>query len=201
MSNRSPENTDLRPEYDFSKAIRGKHAARFSVSPEEPAPAWLRDAIRYDRQAWLSEALRRIQELEGLLVVYLVLAFHLEPSSAGKDVLHLLEDPEEEALRRLSADLVGASGPSPAGDLRTGLDRLLKERLWLIHRSLQQPEPDSDPKAAGRFTARLQKLASDAAVTTERLRQLILAKLMRTGMTQVEFEQRAESVIQQWLAA
>jgi len=199
MSDRRSEKHDIRPEYDFSPGTRGKHA-RFSVSREEPAPAWLRDAIRYDRQAWISEALRRFQELEGLLVVYLALAFHLEPTDAGRDVSHLLEDPEDEALRCLGADLE-ASGPSPAGDLLRCLDRLFNERHWLVHRSLHRPEDDANPSAAGKVTARLQKLSSETAAMTERLRQLILAKFMRAGMTQTEFEQKAESVIQQWLAA
>ncbi len=187
-------------EYDFSQGIRGKHAARFSASRDEPPPAWLRDAIRYDSRAWISEALRRTQELEGLLVVYLVLAFHLEPTDAGRDVSHLLEDPEGETLRRISADLE-ASALSPTGDLRRRLDRLFDERNWLIHRSLYQQPEEATPTAAGRFTARLQKLSSDAAAITEQLQQLILAKFVRAGMTQIEFEQKAEAVIHQWLAA
>jgi len=194
MSNRIPEGDDIR----FSQGARGKHAGRFSVAPGEPAPEWLRNAIFFDRQAWISEALRRFQELEGLLVVYLSLASPLEPAAAGRDVSRLLEDPQEDALRRISSDL-GANGPAP-GDLRSGLYRLLSERGWLVHRSLRQPE-DADTRAAGRFTERLQKLASDTADMTERLQQLILAKFMRAGMTQTEFEQQAESVIQQWLAA
>jgi hypothetical protein len=199
MSDRKPEKNDIRPEYDFSQGIRGKHAARFAVPRGEATPAWLRDAIRYDRQAWISEALRRSQELEGLLVVYLALAFHREPSDAGRDVSHFLEDPEEEALRRISADL--EAGVSPAGDLRPGLDRLFNERLWLVHRSLHQQENEANSRAAGSLTARLQKLSAETAAMTERLRQLILAKFMRAGMTQTEFEQKAESVLQQWLAA
>jgi hypothetical protein len=199
MNDQKSEKNALRPEYDFSPGIRGKHAARFSVSPGEPAPVWLRDAIRYDRQAWISEALRRSQELEGLLVVYLALAFHLEPGDAGRDVSHFLEDPEEEALKRISADLE-ADGRA-LGDLRSGLDRLVNERLWLVHRSLHQPEAEANPRAAGRLTARLQQLSAETAAMTERLRQLILAKFMRAGMTQTEFEERAESVLQQWLAA
>jgi len=176
------------------QGIRGKHAARFSVSRDQPPPAWLRDAIRYDQQVWISEALRRSQELEGLLVVYLALAFHLEPGDAGRDVSHLLEDPEDEVLRRISADL-------EANALLPGLDRLFNERHWLIHRSLHQQPREADPKAAGRFTARIQKLSSETAAMTDQLRQLILARFLRAGMTQIEFEQKAKLVIQQWLAA
>jgi len=198
MSNRHPEQDDIRPEYDFSQAVRGKHAARFSVSQEEPLPAWWRDAIRYDTQAWISEALRRSQQLEGLLVAYIALAFHLEPSDAGRNVLSLLEDPEGEAIRRMSVDLE-ARALSPAGDLRHRLDRLFRERNWLIHRSLHQRVEET--KAAGRFAARLQSLCSEAAAMTQQLRQLILARFARAGMTRNEFEQKAEIVIQQWLAA
>jgi len=198
MSDRHPEHDDIRPEYDFSQAVRGKHTARFSVSPEEPPPAWWRDAIRYDTQAWISEALRRSQQLEGLLVAYIALAFHLEPADAGRDVLSLLEDPEGETIRRMSVDLE-ARTLSPAGDLRHRLDRLFRERNWLIHRSLQQRVEET--KAAGRFAARLQSLCSEAAAMTQQLRQLILARFARAGMTRNEFEQKAEVVIQQWLAA
>jgi hypothetical protein len=194
MSDQSPDQDDILPEYDFSEAVRGKHAGRFSVSREESAPVWLRDAIRYDRQAWISEALRRSQELERLLVVYLSLAFNREPADAGRDVSHLLEDPQSEALRHLIADL-------EARDLLPSLDRLFNERNWLVHRSFYQQMDEADPKTAGRFTARLQRLSSETAEITELLWQLILARFMRAGMTQAEVEQRAEAVTQQWLAA
>ena len=185
---------DIRPEYDFSKAVRGKHVARFSVSRDQPPPAWLRDAIRYDQQAWISEALRRSQELEALLVVYLALAFQLDPSDAGRNVLHLLEEPEDGTLKRISKDL-------EASTLLPGLDLLFSERNWLVHRSLHQQPQETDSGAAGKFTARIQKLSSDTAAMTDQLRQLILARFLRAGMTQVEFEEKAEAVIQQWLAA
>src|SRR5262249_18237998 len=102
MNNRKAEENDIRPQYGFSQAARGTRA-RLAVSSGDPTPAWMRQALRYDRQAWISEALRRSQELEGLLVVYLALAFHLEPIDAGRDVTHLLEDPGEDELRRISA--------------------------------------------------------------------------------------------------
>ncbi len=200
MSKQNPDRDELRPEYDFSQGTRGKHAARFAVSREEPAPNWLREAIRYDRQAWISEALRRFQELERLLVIYHALAFQLEPGDAGKDVSHLLEDLEGEALSRISTDLA-ASSQVPAQELQSALDLLFRERHWLVHRSLHQQADEADWKAAGGFTARLQKLSSETAAMTERLQQLILARFRRTGMTQTEFERKAESVTQQWLAA
>lgn len=197
MSN--PEQDDLRSEYDFSGAVRGRHAARFAVAREQPPPSWLRDAVRDDRQAWISEALRRSQELEGLLVAYLALAFRLEPTDAGRDVSALLEDPEGETLERISADLEARTLLS-AGGLRRRLERLLDERSWLVHRSLHQAE-DPTPEAAGRLTARLRKISSEAAETTEQLRQLIHARFARAGMTETEFEQKAEVVLQDWLAA
>src|SRR6185295_2333067 len=193
MSEQNPDRDDLRPEYDFSQGTRGKHASRFSVSPEEPAPGWLREAIRYDRQAWISEALRRFQELERLLVVYHALAFHLEPADAGKDVSHLLEDLEGKALSRISADLA-ASSQVPDRELQSSLARLFRERHWLVHRSLHQDVDETDREAAGGFTARLQRLSSETAAMTERLQKLILARFRRIGMTQTEFEQQAESV-------
>ena len=196
MSNRdSDDDNDIRPEYDFSQGVRGKHAARFSVSREEPPPAWLRDAIRYDRQAWISEALRRSQEIERLLIVYLALAFHLDPAAAGKDVSHLLEDTEGEALGRISADLEAGK------DLWQSLDRLFDERSWLVHRSFSQQAEEKDPQRAGQSTARLQRFCSDAAALTEQLRQMILARFLREGMTETEFQRKAEAVIHEWLAA
>lgn len=200
MSDRHLEQDDIRPEYDFSKGVRGKHAARFAVSQGKTPPAWMRDAIHYDQRAWISEALRRTQELETLLVAYLALAFHLDPTDAGRDVSHLLEDPEGEAMKRVTADLA-ARALSPAGDLRLRLDRLFQERNWLVHRSLRQQAEDASPKAAGQFTERLQKLAAEAASMTENLRPLILARFVRAGMTQIEFERKAKDIIQRWLAA
>lgn len=198
MSEQNPDPDDLRPEYDFSQGKRGRHAARFSAAREGAAPAWMQEAIRYDRLAWISEALRHIQELEALLVVYYALAFHLDPAEAGKDVSHLLEDPEGEALSRISADL---AEKSPARELQRGLDRIFRERNWLVHRSFHQRAEESDLKSAGEFTARLQKLSLEASAMRERLQELILDRFRRAGMTETEFEQRAESVTQRWLAA
>jgi len=200
MSEQNPDRDELRPEYDFSQGTRGKHAARVSASRKEPAPGWLREAIRYDKQAWISEALRRFQELEKLLVVYHALAFHLEPAEAGKDVSHLLEDLDGEALTRITADLA-ASSQGPDRELQSALNQLFRERNWLVHRSLHQQVDEADFKVAGGFTARLQRLSSETAAMTERLQKLILARFRRTGMTQTDFERKAESVTQQWLAA
>jgi len=200
MSEPNPDQDDLRPEYDFSQGTRGRHAARFSVSREGTAPAWMREAIYYDRQAWISEALRCLQELERLLVVYHALAFHREPTEAGKEVSQLLEDQEGQALGQISADLA-ASSQASAPDLRSGLDRLFRERYWLVHRSLRQQAEGADLKSAGGFTSRLQRLSSETANMTEQLRGLILARFERSGMTQTEFERQAETVTQQWLAA
>ena len=200
MNDQAPEHDDLRPEVDFSRAVRGKHAKRFAVSRDEPPPPWLRDALRYDRQAWISEALRHCQKLEGLLVAYLTLAFQLEPADAGKDVSLLLEDRKDKTLRRVSRDL-SLRAQSSTGDLKRRLDHLFRERNWLIHRSLQQQSEGATPRSAGRFTARLQELSSEAAALTEELRQLIVARFERVGISQTEFEEKAQDAIQQWLAA
>ncbi len=103
-------------------------------------------------------------------------------------------------MKRITGDLA-AAGRSPEGELRRRLDRLLEERNWLVHRSLQQQVEEATPRAAGQFTARLQKLAAEASAMTEYLRQLILARFVRAGMTQIEFERKAKDVIQRWLAA
>jgi hypothetical protein len=200
MSKQKPDQDDLRPEYDFSQGTRGKHATRFVVPREGPAPAWMREAIQYDRQAWISEALRRLQEVEILLVVYHALAFDLEPADAGKDVSHLLEDLDGQALNRLSTDLA-ASSQAPARELRSGLNQLVRERSWLVHRSLYQQAEEANLKTAGGFTARLQRLSSEAAAMKEQLQKLVLARFRRAGMTQTEFERKAKTVTQQWLAA
>jgi hypothetical protein len=200
MSEHNPDHDDLRPEYDFSQGTRGKHAARFSVSYEGDAPAWMREAIRYDRRAWISEALRRFQGLERLLVVYHALAYRLDPTDAGRDVSHLLEDLEGPALSRITADLA-AQSQTPARDLQSDLDHLFRERHWLVHRSLHQHPDEADLKTAGEFTARLQRFSAGTAAMTERLAQLIVSRFQRAGMTRTEFEREAESVTQQWLAA
>ena len=200
MSEPNPDHDDHRPEYDFSQGPRGKHAARFSVSREGEAPAWMREAIRYDRQAWVSEALRRFQELERLLVVYHALAYRLDPTDAGRDVSHLLEALDGQALSRITADLASQS-QTPARDLQSEFDQLFRERYWLAHRSFHQQPDEADLKAAGEFTARLQRFSSGTAAMAERLQPLILSRFERAGMTRTEFEREAESVTQQWLAA
>ena len=188
----SQEAEDILSEYDFSQATRDKHTARLAVAPGEKPPSWYLSAAQFDRQAWLGEALRQVQELESLLFAALVLVLHKEPAGAVRSLSSILEEPGQAELRELLDRL--AQSPS----LRSHLIEALDERNWLVHRSLQQEEPDPTLEALTAFTSRLQDLSRRLSSLKD---EMLRSMEARVELTPAEFQERKSAAIRAWLAA
>ena len=195
-----PDDWELRDQYDFSQGHRGKHAARFNLESAERPPAWFRDAARSDRQSWISETLRRAQDLEGLFVGYVSMSFGLDPRAAGEQVAESLEHPNEGALRRVLEDLGKGPLPVPA-DLRSKLDGVLRRRNWLVHKSLHVGSGDMEADSLRDSVSRLQELSRDLASLNTQLEELMKARRGQEGMTEPEFHARIGDALEKWLAA
>lgn len=194
-----PEQIDMRPEYDFSRGVRGKHVDRFVVTGRGRPPAWYREAVLFDRHAWIGEALRQVQLLEGILVTYLCLAFDIEPREAGKSVVAGLEGRQRGGLSRILEDLEDLAEAS-APDLESRLEEALRERDWLVHRSLHD-WGSGDLESTGALVLRLQALVKSAATVSDELRRLMKERFLDDGMTQAEYERRSSEVLRRWLVA
>ncbi len=201
MSSRvGPDDNDIREEYDFSSAVRGKHAHRFGFSATDEVPPWFREAVHYDRQSWVSEALRQTQDLESLLVAYLSLAFQLDPREAGESTVDLLEHPSDRTLPRILEDLGSSLGSVPQ-DLESRLKRVFQERNWLVHRSVRRWGSEIDLDSIRSFVSRLQELSQSTAAVNQELEELMKQRFIRGGMTEREFRKKSDAVIREWLAA
>lgn len=190
---------DLRPEYDFSTATRGKHA-RLAVAPGEEPPLWYSTAAEFDRQAWLGEALRRAQELESLLFAYLVLVFEREPERAARGLPSMIEDPDDPGAQELLQALARDSSTSMP-ELRSRLLDVLRERNWLVHRSLHAEEPGENIESLRAFTSRLQELSSRLSSLQDEILRSMEARLVGDVMSPAEFQERKSAAIRAWLAA
>lgn len=197
-----PDDWELRDEYDFSSGVRGKHATRFVGTSAQRTASWLRGAAEYDRQSWVSETLRQAQDLEGLLVAYLVLAFDTAPRDAGVAIAASLEQPLG-ALQEILDDL--SEGPSPApADLASRLRHTLHRRNWLVHKSMQTRLVDAgqaELESTRGSVLRLQALFEDLAALQAQLEELMKARLRQRGMTEAEFHGKCQEVLRQWVAA
>lgn len=195
-----PDNWELQDEYDFSRGVRGKHAGRFSFAPADEPPSWLRDAAHYDGQSWMSETLRRAQDLEGLFVAFLVLSSHLEPAEAGDQVAESLEQPNLGALRRVLEELGNGPIAVPA-NLMGRLEDVVRRRNWLVHKSLQLRAAGMEPDSLREFVMRLQQLSRDLASLHALLEELMKARLLQQGMTEPEFHAKRGEALRKWIAA
>lgn len=72
--------SEMRDEYDFTHAVRAKHATRMTV--RERGELLRRSAVQ-DVQTWISHALTEVQALEAAFFSYLVLTRDQPPEHAG----------------------------------------------------------------------------------------------------------------------
>jgi len=189
---------DMLAEYDFSGGTRGKYAARLRTA-EGAEPPWVSTAAFLDAQTWIREALWHTQALEATLVTYLALAFKLKPQDAGAETSALLEGAGARIFSQLIRDLRRHTSVSP--DLETKLAELLKERNWLVHRSLHQYTDLSSPSAAKELVSRLEAIAGQARSLNEEISRLLEERFTKRGMTKAELEEKVKEVKEEWLAA
>lgn len=188
----------MHPEYDFSRAVRGRHRDRFGIVEPDAAPGWYQEAVLFDRQSWLGEALGQVQRLEALLVTYLSLVFGVAPEQAGRSVVAGV-DASNGDLPRILTDLRSRAKGS-GRDLEAGLANALRDRDWLIHKSLQQHDA-TDISSTRDLVLRLQAVTRSVAAACDETQQVMKVRLRDAGMTEEEYERRSNEVLQRWLAA
>ena len=187
---------EMRDEYDFSSAVRGRHAGRLTV--RERGELLQRSAVQ-DVETWISHALIEVQRLEAALFSYFVLTRNRPPEQAGALAASLLDDDGsasisfEDELRVLSL---------PDGEFEVKLSRVVAERAWLVHRSgLETQLARSDREKTAVLLGRLERIMNDAAAIRAQLEEAVQEHLARTGLSKEEIEEKTGEAKELWLAA
>jgi hypothetical protein len=152
-------------------------------------------AVR-DAQRWLAESLMHFQRLEAYFVVYFALLHNQDTQQAGIAAWEAIENPRSSAFASLLDDL--GSEPETSSGLTARLSPLLKERNWLVHRSLQSSWQEDDP---GEFVGRVTKAAAAAEEADSAFYEFLLRRCESFGIPAREAEDKAAEVIQEWAAA
>jgi hypothetical protein len=187
---------EMRDEYDFSRAVRGRHAGRLTV--RERGELLQRSAVQ-DVQAWISNTLIEVQRLEAALFSYFVLTRHQLPQQAGALAASLLND--DGVVTALSiAGLRVLS--SPAGEFEASFGRVIAERAWLVHRSgFECQHARSDQEKTDALLARLERIMDDASAVKAQLEEAVQDYLSRTGLSKEEIDEKTDETKELWLAA
>lgn len=172
---------DMLPEYDFSNAVRGKFANRWT--PEE-REALLRESSLGSVRDLQAYALDEVRGLESALFVFLVLAGAGERKYRPRSLSELVEE------------MRAASLLEPVMEEKLG--RLVDEYAWLA-------QPRSEPYTGpGSLTPVLDRLDAIYALARE-LKLTIGTRLQQylagTGLSRQEIERRTEETARLWRAA
>src|SRR5688572_23496043 len=130
---KNSDESEMRPEYDFSKAQRSRYASRLSDQNRRDI---LRRSAALDAQVYFARALQLVQELEAVVVAYLILAFGQSLEGAEHGTIALLEGRDRIMLSRLSPAMNGDE------DFVTRFNDLMVERNWLVHKGALELSPD-----------------------------------------------------------
>ena len=180
---------EMRPEYDFSGGVRGRHAALFA---REERDELVRQATIQDTQNWTASALLRVQELEAALFAYLVLAEKRSPEEA--EAVTLLGIGQMLSTLRNRGLLLK--------ELDERLTFVAKERNWLIHRSgLESQAARSSPEKALGLLDRLEVLATRASEVKSQVDALVAQHLTAHGYSTQEITAKTDETLGRWLAA
>lgn len=184
---------EMRPEYDFSGGVRGRHAARFTAVERDEL---VRRATIQDVQNWTANALLQVQELEAALFTYLVLAENRSPQQAGAEAVSLLDPRDVTAPGEVLSTLRGH------GLLLSRLTFVAKERNWLVHRSgVESQAALSAPEAALELLNRLEHLVAEASSLKAQVATLVSQHLSEDGLSNQEIITKADETRDLWLAA
>lgn len=180
---RAEQDDEMRPEYDWSNAVRGRYANRFTPAERE----------EMHRRAWpemvqelSTYTVRQVRELEAALFTFFVLARH---------------EPVQKAARH-AAELLDAGTECRCGLVDAGLLARLRgiavEREWVQH-----PATGSDQGREGLqlVLQRLEAIYDEVRTIRERVEQLLAEQLESTGMSRQEIERRTEETARLWRAA
>lgn len=193
---RKEGDSEMRDEYDFTNAVRAKHAARMTV--RERGELLRRSAVQ-DVQTWISHALTEVQALEAAFFSYLVLTRNQPPEHAGALAAAALGD-REPGMGSESAgpDAFGL----PGAELEERWSRLSGERQWLVHRSgIEGQDALSHHERIDALRGRLARIADDAAAVKAQMEEIIRRHLSRTGLSKQEIDAKTGETKQLWLAA
>lgn len=188
--------SEMRDEYDFTSAVRAKHAARMTV--RERGELLRRSAVQ-DVQTWISHALTEVQAVEAAFFSYLVLTRNQPPEHAGALAAAALGD-------RVPDVITGSAGPDafglPGAELEERWHRLRGERQWLVHRSgIESQDALSNFARMDVLRARLAHIADDAAAVKAQMEEITQHHLSRTGLSKQEIAVKTGETKQLWLAA
>jgi hypothetical protein len=177
-------------EYDFSNAVRGAFAGRWT--PEEREQI-LRDSIVGTFRAWHRFARERVQALEAALFTRSVVT---SPVLQARDSASATTQPFR-ALIRLVGELDG--GAQLPGALYGRLAELADECRW----AAQQAEDGIEGTPAERlaYIERLERIGREAEALKAEVDGLVQQHLARSGMSEQEIERTTEETAKLWRAA
>jgi hypothetical protein len=188
---------EMLPVHDFSGAVRGRVAARFT--PEE-RNALIRRVASEEVQTWTANCLLQAQQLEAALFTYLVLAEKRSPKEAGAEALTLLDCGDQRSVRQILSSL---RGKHPLlGGLAHRLAVFAAERNWLVHRSVIESQAvlASANKAAD-LLDRLEHVAAEASALRSEIEALVAERLLEDGLSNQEIVTKRDETHDMWLAA
>lgn len=178
------------PEYDFSNAVRGAFAGRWT--PEEREQI-LRESIVGSARAWHKFALERVQALEAALFTHNVVT---TPVLRARDSASATTQPFHALVRLVGEIDRGAQIPAV---LHRRLGALAEECRW----AAQQAEEGIEGTPAERlaYIERLERIGREAEALKAGVDELIQQHLARSGMSEQEIERKTEETAKLWLAA
>jgi hypothetical protein len=175
---------EMRPEYDWSKAVRGTYANRFTPAERDE----LRRRAGPDMvQELTAYTLRQVQELESALFTFFVLA---------------AQQPVQKAARRAAELLDSGGGTCECNLVDPGLLARLQgiaaQRQWVQH-SLHGSQ--QDPESVKPVLQRLETIYDEVRTTRRRVEELVQEHLAGAGMSTQEIERRTDETAKLWRAA
>ncbi|HEX8672439.1 MAG TPA: hypothetical protein VF710_11155 [Longimicrobium sp.] len=188
---------EMLPAHDFSGAVRGRVAARFT--PEE-RDALIRRVAAEEVQTWTAKCLLHAQKLGASLFTYLVLAEKRSPKEAGAEALTLLDCIDQRSVRQMLSSL---RGKHPLlGGLAHRLAVFADERHWLVHRSgIEGQAVLASPDKAADLLDRLEHIAAEATALRSEIEALVAERLMEDGLSKQEIVTKRDETHDLWLAA
>jgi len=188
---------EMRAEYDFTNAARGRHAARFGTRQREEL---LRTAASRDVQTWISYSLLKVQALEAALFSYMVLTEEQTPEHASEEATAFFDRRDRQGLSGVVSRLrdrgVGDS------ELERRLRDVVNERNWLVHRGgfeSQTVDPSSEQPLG--LIARLQHISQEAEALKAQVDRFVRGHLADNGLSRHEIGQKADKTNALWLAS
>lgn len=178
------------PEYDFSNAVRGAFAGRWT--PEEREQLLRESAIRTAR-AWHRFALERVQALEAALFTRSVVT---APVPCVRDSASATTQPFN-ALVRLVGE-IDRGAPLPAR-LHRRLRRLADECRWAAEHGDGGIEGTPAQRLA--HIERFERIGREAEALKGEVDALVQRHLAGTGMSAQEIERTTVETAKLWLAA